>query len=97
METARLTTKEEDLRESLIRTCDAVAEAWFLLGLYHGTCLAKKDKEGLENLDNKIKFFDEKFHTFYKKIIAGAHGYLEIKMITKLNSEGNEEIKMDAH
>lgn len=71
--------EKEDFGDSLTRTCDAVAETWFLLGRYHGTCLAKKDKEGLEDLDNKIKSLNERFHTLYKKIIAETDERLEVK------------------
>jgi hypothetical protein len=71
--------EKEDLGDSLTRTCDAVAETWFLLGRYHGTCLAKKDKKGLEDLDNKIKSLNERFHTLYKKMITGSNEFLEKK------------------
>ena len=79
----------------LIELYEKASGFWFLLGKMHGTMKAKKDEDGIKELEDffrKYNFYDE-----YNKALMFTKNYLSKLSKFKLNNEEQKEIGSSTH
>jgi hypothetical protein len=64
---------------SVEKTCNDVADCWFMLGAVYGACYVKKDKEGIEELGTKIRAVDEEVCLKYRQRVLNVNKRIGIK------------------